>query len=311
MPVTDDENNQYRRFVSEVAAELGVFDFQPDQIVWHYTNGPGLLGIVQSSSIYATQVACLNDADETKYATALYQDAVGALIKEKNDDAESVAFLRSVLEYTRDEPDSPTTGSSKFFVTCFSADEDDLTEWTRYGGENGYAIGFFARGLFREPTNQLYKVVYDREKQSQAAKKIADGTMRFFQEGLNEERRNNIEKWSWDFFEAWDSWSYKLAPLVKDHSWHDENELRIVHELKNSEFSKVRFAQKSKMISRYLALDTPSWVKHRSPLLPIAKIWIGPNNNPAFTKISLRLLLEQMGYSEIPIEVTKRSLRRP
>jgi hypothetical protein len=168
-------------------------------------------------------------------------------------------------------------------VTCFSAHEDEVTQWDRYGGGNGYAIGFWARGLFREPTGQLYRVIYDREKQVRAAKKIAEATLNFFFEGINEERGKDLERWGTDFFQAWDEWVYRLAPLAKDPRWQPENEFRLVHELKFSEFSQVRFAQKKTMISRYLALDTPSWVKRRSPLLPIAKILIGHGNHPAFT----------------------------
>ena len=158
---------------------MGVFDFQPDQIVWHYTNGAGFLGILQSATLYATQVASLNDVRETKYATDLYKDAVKGLLKEKADDPDAVTFLNAVLEFVKEEPDSPTHGTSKFFVTCFSADEDDVTQWDRYGGDNGYAIGFYARGLWREPNSQLYRVVYDRDKQTAAAKKITEATLSF------------------------------------------------------------------------------------------------------------------------------------
>ena len=45
-----------------------------------------------------------------------------------------------------------------------------MTQWDRYGGDNGYAIGFYARGLWREPNSRLYRVVYDRDKQIAAAK---------------------------------------------------------------------------------------------------------------------------------------------
>jgi len=310
MFVTIHENEQYRQFVSEVAQRLGVFDFKPDQIVWHYTDGPGFLGILQSSTIYATQVASLNDANETKYATDLYKDAVKQMIKESAPDPDAVAFLQQVLEFVKDEPDSPTHGTSKFFVTCFSADEDELTQWDRYGGDNGYAIGFHVRGLWREPTSQPYRVVYDREKQLQGIKEIAAATLRFYREGLNEERQKDPEKWAKAFFEAWDEWIYKLAPLAKDSKWRSENEFRLVHELKPSEFPHVRFAQKKTRLSRFMALDTNAWVKRRAPLLPIAKVWIGPGNHPSFTKISVQLLLEQMGYSNVPVEVTKCSLTR-
>jgi hypothetical protein len=250
-------------------------------------------------------VSCLNDRTETKYASDIYKKAVLELIKEREGDAEAVAFLNRVLEFVKDEPDSPTHGTSKFFVTCLSGDEDELTQWDRYSKPNGYAIGFRARGLWREPTSQIYRVIYDGEKQMRAAKKIAAATLDFYREGLTSERLENPAEWGKLFFNAWDEWVYKLAPLAKDYKWHSENEFRLVHELKASEFPDVRFSQKPKMLGRYLPLDTPAWVKRRAKLLPIAKVWIGPGNHPAFTKISVQLLIEQMGYWDIPIEVTK------
>jgi hypothetical protein len=305
MEVTLEENEKYRRFVSDVAKELGVFDFGGDDIIWHYTNGPGLIGILQSSTLFASQVSCLNDTTETKYATDLYKKAIAELIEEGSGDEDAVGYLKHVLDYVKEEPDSPTHGTSKFFVTCFSGDEDELTQWDRYSKPNGYAIGFYARGLWREPTSQIYRVSYDPEKQRVAAKKIAAATLDFYRESLTGDRLEKPDEWGKLFFNAWDEWVYKLAPLAKDKKWHSENEFRLVHELKGSEFPNVRFMQKPKMMARYLALDTPAWVKRRSKLLPIAKISIGPGNHPVFTKISVQLLLEQMGYPTIPIETTK------
>lgn len=311
MPVTPEENNQYRDYVVKLAADLGVMDTQGQEIVWHYTNGDGFLGILQSSKLFATQVAALNDSKETQYATDLFKQAVNQLIGENKDDAEATAFLTAVLEFVKDEPENPTRGISKFFVTCFSADGDDINQWAKYARGNGYAIGFYTRGLFREPTSWLYRVVYDREKQEHAAKETAAATLRFYREGLNEERMKNPDEWAKEFFEAWDEWVYRLAPLAKDAKWQSEKEFRIVHELKVSDFPLVRFSQKKTMLARYLALDFPSWVKRRSPLLPIAKIMIGPGNHPAFTRVSARLLLEQMGYPDLPVEITTCSLAEP
>jgi len=310
MPVTAEENEKYRAFVSAKANEIGLFDYKPDDIVWHYTDGAGFLGILQSSTIYATQVASLNDRNETKYATDLFKTEIEKLIEEKKDDETARNFFHKVLELVRDNPDTPTHGISKFFVTCFSAEEDDLTQWMRYGKNNGYAIGFYARGFWREPTSTIYKVIYDRARQEKVTKEIAEATLRFFLEGLHGERLQDPDKWAEEFFTAWDEWIYKLAPLAKDATWKAENEFRLVHELKVSEFSQIRFQQKETMLARYLPLATPAWVKRRAPLLPIAKITIGPGNHPAFTRISVLLLLEQMGYQAVPVEVTKVSLQR-
>ena len=96
-----------------------------------------------------------------------------------------------------------------------------------------------------------------------------------------------------------------------ERKWRAENEYRIVHELKPAEFSAIRFVQKATMLARYIALDTPAWVKRRSKLLPIAKIFVGPGNNYEPTRVSVRLLLDQMGYPEVPIVETACPLRRP
>lgn len=311
MPITERENNTYREFVSKIAVELGVFDLKGQQIVWHYTDGNGFLGILQSSTLYASQVAALNDSKETEYATDLFKDAVKQVMAEKNSDGNAIAFLNAVLEFVKEEPENPTRGVSKFFVTCFSAEEDDLNQWTKYAKGNGYAIGFHPAGLNREPNSSLYRVVYDRQKQEHGAKAIAEATLRFYMEGLNAERMKDPDLWAREFFEAWDEWVYKLAPLAKDFKWKAESEYRIVHELKVSEFPHVRFTQKKTMLSRYLALDFPCWVKRRASLLPIAKVIIGPGNHPAFTRVSAKLLLEQMGYGDVPVEITKCSLLEP
>jgi hypothetical protein len=71
MHVTPDENQAYRRFVSDLAIELGVFDMTGVERVWHYTDGKGFLGILTSGKLFATQVSALNDSKETEYATDL------------------------------------------------------------------------------------------------------------------------------------------------------------------------------------------------------------------------------------------------
>ncbi len=311
MPVTAEETAKYREFTSNVAQELGVFDVPRDQIIWHYTDGNGFLGILQSASVYATQVACLNDSRETKYATDLFRASIADLIEEREDDEGAVRFLELLLKGIKDHPDAPNHGTSKFFVASFSGDEDDLTQWDRYGKKNAYAIGFHARGFFRGPTSQVFRVVYDREKQLTAVKKIAAATLDFFREGLTEERKQDQQSWAREFFAAWDEWIYKLAPLAKDKTWKAENEFRLVHELSIADIPRVRFCQKDTMLARYIPLDTTNWMKSRQPLLPVARVIIGHGNHPAFTKISVQLLLEQMGYANVPVEITECSLVRP
>ena len=57
----------------------------------------------------------------------------------------------------------------------------------RYGKKNAYAIGFHARSFWEEPKSQSYSVVFDREWQLRAVKKVAAATLDSFREGLTEE----------------------------------------------------------------------------------------------------------------------------
>ena len=305
MPVTQQENDAYGRFVQQVARDLGIFDLQGETILWHYTDGAGLLGILQSGHINATQVSALNDSKETKYATDLYRKAIDKVLAERQSETDTVSFLRTVLEIVKDEPEGSGQGASKFFVACFSAAKDDQPQWTSYArGHGQYAIGFHPNGLYREPNSSLGRVIYDKDKLNQAVSKIVEATIRFYKEGLNAERASNPGLWAREFFTAWDEWIYKIAPLAKDSKWQSESEYRIVHELKLADFSKVRFSQKQTMLSRYIALDFPCWVKERVSRLPIASFMIGPKGHPSITAVSVRLLLDQMGYINVPIEIS-------
>lgn len=264
MPVTPAENLKYADFVRTIAQEMGVFQYQPDEIVWHYTDGLGFLGILQSSTIYATQVSSLNDRNETKYATDLYRASVEALLAEKKQDQVATAFLGSVLGYVKDNPELPAHGMSKFFVTCFSGEEDDLTQWDRYGKRNGYAIGFYARGFWRGATSTLYRVIYDRSLHQSASKRLAEAMLAFYLEGLTVERATDIQKWTEEFFVAWDEWIYKLAPLAKDQKWKAENEFRLVHELASNEASQVPPSSNACMGTSQNALTTDCKDNHRT-----------------------------------------------
>jgi hypothetical protein len=67
MPVTPEEKQKYMAFVTEQVKTLKCLEVNPDEIVWHYTSGDALLSIIDSGTLYATQVSGLT---AQKYDTA-------------------------------------------------------------------------------------------------------------------------------------------------------------------------------------------------------------------------------------------------
>jgi hypothetical protein len=313
MPVRPEENSKYENFVVEQIKALGAVQYDPETTLWHYTNGRGLIGIVESGSIFATHVACLNDSTEIRYAAKLMRDALLDLKQKLAEDIEAIRFIDKVLELTSEDPKIPNHAPSRFFVSCFTTQEDDLSQWRAYGdtgGENGYAIGFVARGFNGYPNSAVLRVNYDRELHKEIASKVADATLRFYREGLKVRPETEAESWRAEFLERWNEWVARLAPIVKDDCFKAENEFRIVHELNISEYHHIRLAQKETLLSRYLPLTFSIWTHTRTPTLPIAKVTIGPARHQAISLISTGVLLKQMGYGHVPITISQRPLQR-
>jgi hypothetical protein len=313
MPLTKDDIEQYQIFIADQMKELGCFSIEPETIVWHHTTGRGLLGIAESGTIFATQAAGLNDRTEIRYAMKLYRDALTDLHQAHSKDAEASQFLTQLLDWSSDDPALPSHGPSRFFVACFSRLEDDLNQWRAYsepGGENGYAIGFHARGLV-DPNGAILKVNYATELHKKIAANVAEATLRFYREGLEKKRAETAEQWTKEFIPAWEEWIGRLAPVVKDGCFRAEEEFRLVHELDTYEVHRMRFQQKATLLARYMPLNFPVWMQLRSPMLPIAKILIGPGRQQHISRISVNSLLRQMGYGDIPVEISRRPLQRP
>ena len=139
------------------------------RLLYHYTNAAGLLGIIETGVIWATNVFYLNDESEIRYG----KDILDRFVEQRFPDnpatreviANFVGLLRSGPEAWGDHMHA--------FVACFSEDPDSLSQWRGYAdGTNGFAIGFSREVLERAsegtestPDFALHRVVYERDRQ--------------------------------------------------------------------------------------------------------------------------------------------------
>jgi hypothetical protein len=312
MPVHNDDLALYRAFVDNQIENLQCLKFDPDRVVWHYTSGAGLLGVIESGTLWATQVSCLNDSTEVRYGSKLFRDALVKLRQNMPPDPEVEQMLDQTTSALLEDPSTPSHAPSMYFVTCFSEHEDDLSQWRAYcGGENGYAVGFRARGLFGNPNSLVVRVNYDTEQHLAVAEQVAAATVKFFRDGIEKGRAPSPAEWMGEFLPVWTNFIGQLAPLVKDEAFRAENEYRIVHQLQANEMGRVRFTQKETLMSRHLPLTFPHPAAPRFPMLPIVGVKVGPSRHKEITRISVDTLLLQMGYggghvssSSIPFQAT-------
>ncbi|MDO9378381.1 MAG: hypothetical protein Q7T56_06000 [Nocardioidaceae bacterium] len=110
-----------------------------DGLVWHYTDGPGLISILTNDVLWATASGFLNDQQEVGLG-------LGLLRRRLSEVAGSGDPFYAQLQRRLDEA-TPRQGPSAgtFFILSASTHWDSLAMWRCYGGAGeSYAIGLDA-----------------------------------------------------------------------------------------------------------------------------------------------------------------------
>jgi hypothetical protein len=118
--------------------------------LWHYTSIEVFQKIVLSKRVYATDVRYLNDREEFIHARKI----VGGILKESPElDASGFLYKDFLSKAVLLGFDSGPLAEVQIFVTCFSAAEDQLSQWRGYShGSGGVSLGFDLR-CFRPPAD--------------------------------------------------------------------------------------------------------------------------------------------------------------
>jgi hypothetical protein len=124
----------------------------PPELLYHYTSQEGLLGIISSSSLWATNISYMNDATEFDLFLGLIRDRLFDELQ--NREMEALHFAES--NPTRSlranhmkerahilwQITNKISGSS-ICITCFCEHGDLLSQWRGYtGGGYGYSLTF-------------------------------------------------------------------------------------------------------------------------------------------------------------------------
>jgi hypothetical protein len=112
--------------------------------LYHYTDGRGLKGIIESGQIWFTDYRDLNDPSEMVYGINLAHE-VARMIATDADDRVRL-FLEAFIDMFSHANLQTTL---EFFIASFSRARNDLGQWRAYADNGrGFAIGFSER-MFR------------------------------------------------------------------------------------------------------------------------------------------------------------------
>jgi len=267
------------------------------QVLYHYTTARGLMGLLETNRIWATNSRFTNDPTEIEYATRLVAEV--AVNELAGDASKSAQRLRKqicdiVERYER---------HARVYVSCFCTDGDLLSQWRGYGAVGGgYSIGLLAKHLGEtEITNPpqpiLRQVVYDRRIQERFVRKW----VRLLRQARGRRVHLNLETYFFGLFLS------ECLNCYKDPAYEEENEWRVIQfgRVSDEEVMRPSFREGSGRILPYLALDLTHRAGHYKGRLPVRVVRFGPTLEPRTTKRSLELLCSAHGYSPRRLSILK------
>jgi hypothetical protein len=274
-------------------------DQAPPEILYHYTSQSGLIGMLNSRSIWASKIHFLNDSREFTLALDLARQVLETRMR-----AGQPEGLHERLELLRDSIDQ--IRRLNICVCSFSELGDSLSQWRGYGGgKAGFSVGFSGEWFARLKETlgfSLSRCIYDPEIQQ-----------RLVREAVNEVLATDVpddEPDYWDRDRGYEDPDRprtfvvlrnagrdfadrlaKLAPLLKDNSFADEKEWRLISR-PISIYDLEHRPGESMMIPYYsLPIGT------ESEFDSISEIVVGPTPHPDLSADSVRSLTWAVGLT--------------
>lgn len=299
-PLTD----ALRSVVAGAIARWDQIQGDPPELLYHYTDVDGLIGICSSGTLRATNLRFMNDAKEIDHAWRLMLDVLGHA-RERADQPAQHAVIDAIEQNL-----SSWEGFPEFYSVSFSAEGDLLGQWRGYGSTGGgYAIGIDPTGLACPPTSYpqperfLNRVIYNEKHQVEILGEVADSMLALFGDGAATEQ------------ETTEADARLLSALgevagyvfsFKDPAWAEEQEWRAVYVVPHGEHQGVQFRAGGGVAVPFVPLAMGTDPGGR---LPIRRIVQGPSADPDMSTKSLQLLLSSNGYPDTEIAASTVPLR--
>lgn len=263
--------------------------------LYHYTTAEGLIGIVKTRKIWATNILYLNDVKEFRHGVELSGEYVKQLLEKATDPGE-----RTYLEkLAASVEELKTTGEAPGYVCSFSKWRDDLSQWRAYCPGGGFAIGF-PKGLLGvlalEGRYVFEKCSYDLERQRRTVSAFIDLGV-----GADRDLATWPTKCQWAIMRL-----ATASATLKDPAFSSEEEWRMArYPGPESEKQGVDFRARNGVPVPYMVCDlefTEGAITRE--MWKAVRVTVGPSPSPEASRASVEKLLRLSSPAESPGEVT-------
>ncbi len=281
-----------------------LFAETPRGLLYHYTTLSGMVGIVGSRSLWASDIRYMNDSAELRHAVDLIRLEVQERISRGQGRADLLGQFADWVAHRI------TTGHL-LFAASFRSHGNLLSQWRGYSSHGkGVSLGFPAETILACAGRQSYQVgkcLYTPASQHRLIGQAVDAVEELAAEHLaGTESRERQAAIFQEVFAAIEVDLLRIASVIKHPSFREEQEWRIVSPVySGADAPPILFREAHAMLVPYVTFDLQQEPGGRPRL---DHVFLGPTSNSNISLNSLRMFLNQNGivpergidYCQIP-----------
>jgi hypothetical protein len=256
-------------------------------LLYHYTTVAGLIGIIETKTLWATQLQYLNDHKEFRHAIELASSEIEGLLCLPDVMDTPVSYSLRLMALTLTD-----LLLARVAVTSFCSEPDLLSQWRAYGTKTaGFAVGFRSDDLLQmvqrssKDAQRLVRCVYEPDEQLEVVRAILAMALH-----TSPERPVVPAAAEATFRRS----MVLLAASLKPSGFREEQEYRIVTpEIAPGD---LHFRASDSIITPYVPLP----FGRAQPV----KILVGPTPHSEESQQSVRALLEKYGFHDTTVEAS-------
>lgn len=278
-----------------------IFLREPPDLLYHYTNQAGLLGIVRNNCIWATKAQYQNDAKELQHTLDLSRGVIETL-RQANTSPEEERLLRAMKQR------ADSLMSINIFVSSFSVHKDMLSQWRGYcPGGNGYSIGFYSpkiKAIMAAQGLRLVPCVYQPTEHNQLVSELVREMLNALRDDLTRAvpLKHSLHERSIQYMHR----LFLLAPIIKHNTFSEEGEWRAVSTPMAYNDANVAYRPGTSMLVPYLIVKLADEPNN----LPIREIVVGPTPHPELASDSVAGFLMSRGIAGFNVNASRIPFRQ-
>jgi hypothetical protein len=250
----------------------------PPSILYHYTTLKGLLGIVRSCKIWATDSSFLGDRSELRALGQAISNQIAQRIERPVGNAQ-VKLLVQLRDWLKDRIEN----GPFLFIASFTENGNLLSQWRGYCPVGkGVSLGFNSDELaksVRRDEFRIAKCIYDHKTHQAIANTVLDAFVSNTQERgeAPSNRAHPSQSFHPAFYEL-EEYLFTIAALLKDASFAEEKEWRIISRVHSNYVEpQICYREGSNSLIPYMEISLPTSGERR---ISLSNVFVGPTPNP-------------------------------